>query len=82
MLIMPTLMVFSMICFNGQDVEKKITCVTTVFILLDVKRHIILIKSQSHHSLYICIVPSAGLHFGGIKIKCPLEVVKADNILI
>lgn len=50
--------------------------------LLDVKRHKNLIKSQNHQSVYLSIIPSAGLHFSGIEIKCPLEVVKADNILI
>lgn len=35
---------------------------------------------MKHFCVYV--IPSAGLHFSGIEIKCPLEVVKADNMLI
>lgn len=33
---------------------------------------------------HFCVhfIPSAGLHFSGVEIKSPLEVVKADNMLI
>lgn len=79
---MSLLRIFSKKCNNDQELE-KITSLTTVVILLDVKRQqFITIKSQNCETLCVHIIPSAGLHFRGVEIKSPLEVVKADNTLI
>lgn len=80
---MPTLRIFPKKCSNDQELEKNHQFSHSGYSSGCEKARIH--NDKNHRSVKnfcVYIIPSAGLHFSGIEIKCPLEVVKADDVLI